>query len=49
MSESGPKIYETELECEVCYERFGVQFETPEEPFEATCPHCDTHYPEVYV
>lgn len=41
--------YETEIECDVCYETFGVIFADPSEAFEGTCPHCETHYPELYV
>jgi hypothetical protein len=41
--------YTTEINCENCPETFRVGFNDPSEPFEGTCPHCDTHYPELYV
>lgn len=46
---SGNGTYHTEIQCEVCYEWFSIEFEDPSESFSGTCPHCDTHYPEVYV
>lgn len=41
--------YQTEMQCEVCYEHFGVTFDDPSETFSATCPHCNTYYPEECV
>lgn len=42
-------INETEIWCDVCNEPFGCAFEDPSESFSATCPCCNTYYPELYV
>lgn len=49
MSGHDGRIYETEIQCDVCFAWFSVTFADPSKSFEGTCPECDTHYPELYV
>lgn len=39
----------TRVECEQCLETFEATVPNPEQSFEATCPHCGTHYWSLYV
>ena len=48
-AQSRETTYQTSFQCDVCLEYFGVEFNDPSETFEATCPHCNTYYPELYV
>lgn len=41
--------YVTEIDCDVCPETFSVRFNDPSVMFSGTCPHCETHYPELSV
>lgn len=43
------RTFHTEVHCEHCGAHFATSFEEPAETFEATCPHCGTYYPELYV
>lgn len=49
MTGTDGETYRTSIQCDECLERFGVRFSDPSESFTATCPHCGTHYPELYV
>ena len=42
-------MYATKIQCDVCLEHFGVTFHDLESAFSGTCPHCDTHFPELFV